>query len=70
MSTANYPAGFALPNYATLRLHLRRERWIHKQHDIRGYQAQVVVLKNKLGRAGQTARISITFNGTVRGDST
>jgi recombination protein RecA len=70
MSAANYPAGLALPNYATLRLQLRRERWIHKRHDIRGYQAQVIVVKNKLGRAGQTARISITFNGTVRGDST
>jgi recombination protein RecA len=69
-SATVYPAGFALPNYATLRLQLRRERWIHRRYDIRGYQAQVIVVKNKLGRAGQTARIAITFNGTVRGDST
>ncbi len=69
-SQANYPSGLALPHYATLRLLLQRERWLHQQQDIRGYQAQVVVLKNKLGRAGQSARIAITFNGTVRGDGT
>lgn len=70
MSTANYPSGFALPHYATIRLSLEKERWLKKGGDIRGYQARVVVLKNKLGQAGQNARIAITFNGVVSGDST
>ncbi len=70
MSADNYPSGFALPHYAALRLHLKKEKWIEKLNDVRGYEAQVVVLKNQLGRAGHSARIAITFNGTVRGDST
>lgn len=70
MSAANYPAGFGLPHYASLRLLLEKERWLEKGPDIRGYQARVVVLKNKLGRAGGRAKIAITFNGTVRGDGT
>ena len=35
--------------------------------DVRGYQAQVVVAKNKLAPAGKRASVSITFNGTVAG---
>jgi recombination protein RecA len=70
MSTANYPSGFALPHYATIRLQLKKEKWIQKGRDIRGYQARVLVLKNKMGRAGRQATIAITFNGVVKGDST
>ena len=70
MSAANYPAGFGLPHYASLRLLLEKESWLEKGPDIWGYQARVVVLKNKLGRAGGRAKIAITFNGTVRGDGT
>lgn len=70
MSATNYPAGFGLPHYASLRLLLEKESWLEKGPDIRGYQARVVVLKNKLGRAGGRAKIAITFNGTVRGDGT
>ena len=70
MSTANYPLDFALPDFATIRLLLAKERWLQQGQDIRGYQARVLVLKNKLGPAGQSARIAITFNGVVRGDST
>lgn len=70
LSETNYPGGFALPHYATLRLRLRREQWLHKHRDIRGYRAQVLILKNKLGQAGRRVKIAITFNGTVRGDGT
>jgi recombination protein RecA len=70
MSVANYPSGLALPHYATLRLQLKKEKWLYKGRDVRGYEAQVLVLKNQLGRAGQQAKIAITFNGVVRGDST
>ncbi|MCB0173631.1 MAG: hypothetical protein KDJ97_24140 [Anaerolineae bacterium] len=60
----------ALAHFATLRLLIEKERWITKHRDVRGYRAQVLVKKNKLGPAGQRATIAITFNGTVRGDST
>jgi hypothetical protein len=42
---------------------LQRERWLYRRHDISGYQAQVLVLKNKLGRAGQMVHVDIDFNG-------
>lgn len=69
-STANYPGGFALPHYATIRLQLKKEKWLYKYRDVRGYQARVLVLKNKLGQAGHQTKIAITFNGVVRGDGT
>lgn len=69
-SPDNYPSGLALPHWATVRLLLRKERWLQKQGDIRGYQARVLVLKNKFGPAGRSAQIAITFNGVVHGDGT
>ncbi|GAB4434641.1 MAG: hypothetical protein Kow0031_16390 [Anaerolineae bacterium] len=69
-STANYPPDFALPHFASLRLALAKEKWLNRGRDVRGYEARVLVLKNRLGRAGQQAAIAITFNGTVRGDAT
>jgi recombination protein RecA len=62
-------ADFALP-YATLRLRFEKERWLNKGSDIRGYEAQIRVLTNKLGPAGRSAKIAITFNGVVKGDAT
>ena len=62
------PALSALAHHATIRLHIARERWLHHHGDIRGYEAKVEVLKNRLGPAGRTAAIAITFNGTVRGN--
>jgi recombination protein RecA len=64
-----YPRHLALPHYASLRLLVRRARWLYKRQDVRGYEADVLVLKNKLGRAGDEVRLAITFNGTVRGDA-
>lgn len=51
LSPANYPPGFALPHRAALRLTLTKERWLDRGRDVRGYEARVVVLKNKLGWA-------------------
>jgi len=62
------PALSALAHHATIRLHITREQWLHYHGDIRGYDAKVEVLKNRLGPAGRTATIAITFNGTVRGN--
>ena len=54
--------------YAAARLQLRRERWLHRGKEIRGYRAQVLVAKNKLGPAGQQATIEITFNSALQGN--
>lgn len=68
-SLSAYPDHAALPYYASLRLFIERERWLHQRQDVRGYQARIHVLKNKLGQAGQTVPITITFNDIVKGDS-
>ncbi len=63
----------ALAHAAAVRLNIRREQWVTRGHgfarnrDVRGYEGQTELVKNRLGRTG-TARIRITFNGTVRGD--
>lgn len=59
-SMVDYPDNSTLPHYATVRLFIQRERWIYKERDIRGYQAQVMVIKNKLGAAGKQTSITIT----------
>jgi len=56
---ASYPTDGALPHFASVRLFIRRECWIYKDRDIRGYQAIVKVLKNKLGPAGQEITIEL-----------
>jgi recombination protein RecA len=58
----------ALAHYATVRLHVARERWLRRHGDVRGYEARVAVVKNKLGPSGRSVTLSITFNGVVRGD--
>jgi recombination protein RecA len=62
------PALSALAHYAAVRLQVVRERWLHHHSDIRGYEARVEVLKNRLGPAGRTVNLTIEFNGTVRGN--
>lgn len=57
----------ALAHAAAVRLNIRRERWLTRGGDVRGYEGQTELVKNRLGRTG-TAHIRITFNGTVRGD--
>jgi len=69
-SMDNYPSGFALPQYAAVRLLIEKEGWISKRRDIGGYRARVTVLKNKLGTSGKTVSIAITFNGVVDGNGT
>ena len=62
------PALSALAHHAAVRLRVVREEWIKEQEDIRGYEARVDVLKNRLGPAGRRISLSIKFNGTVRGN--
>jgi hypothetical protein len=59
-----------LPHYATIRLLAQKERWLYKRRDVSGYEAQVLIAKNKLGAAGKTAAIAITFNDEVARDNT
>lgn len=71
IGAVSYPPGFAaLPHYATLRILLRKERWLIRGNDIRGYESRAIVLSNKLGKAGCSAKLAITFNGVVEGDGT
>jgi recombination protein RecA len=58
----SYPAGLALPHYAAVRLFIRREQWLYRDEDIYGYQAQVLIAKNKLGPTGQQVAVAITFS--------
>ena len=53
-----------LRHYATLRLLLERERWLHQGQDVRGYQAQVHILKNKEQPelTGISVEIDVTFD--------
>lgn len=62
------PALSALAHASTLRLLVVRERWVELHNDVRGYQARVEVLKNRLGPAGRSATLTIEFNGTVHSD--
>jgi recombination protein RecA len=65
-----YAGSEALAHTATVRLLLKKEQWLQKRGFVYGYRAQVEVVRNRLGKAGRTARISITFNGVVKGDGT
>lgn len=62
--------GGDLAQVAALRLLVERGAWDRKKQDIRGYQTEVKVIKNRFGPAGKGATIRIRFNGTVRGDGT
>jgi recombination protein RecA len=57
-----------LAHLAALRLRLTREHWLMQGGDVRGYEAQVEILKQRQGRAEVRVPIRIVFNGTVRGD--
>lgn len=65
---ANYPPGLSLGHTAALRLALKREKWIRKHGDVRGYQATVTILKNRWAPPAGPVRIQIEFDGTVRGN--
>jgi RecA/RadA recombinase len=66
--TEPYAQSRTLAHVAAVRVAIRRERWITRDGDVRGYEGAAEILKHKLGRAGALVPIRITFNGTVRGD--
>jgi recombination protein RecA len=65
---ASSPALSALAHTASIRLKVVRESWIRQHEDVRGYEARVEVLKNRLGPAGRVVLLKIEFNGTVQGN--
>jgi recombination protein RecA len=58
----------ALAHAAAVRVFLRREQWLTRGQDVRGYAGQAEVLKNRFGPTGVRVPIRIVFNGTVRGE--
>jgi recombination protein RecA len=64
----NSPALSTLSHSAAVRLQVVREHWVRRHGDVRGYEARVEVLKNRLGPAGRVVNLTIDFNGTVRGN--
>ena len=56
-----------LAHVAAVRLALRREQWLTRGNDVRGYMGQVEILKHRQGKAGAVVPIRIVFNGTVHG---
>lgn len=65
-SLEHYPPFFPLPHYASVRLLLQRERWLYHAHDISGYEAQVLLVKNKLGTAGQKVHLEISLDNLAQ----
>jgi recombination protein RecA len=57
-----------LAHYAAVRLQVARESWLQRHGDVRGYEAQVEILKNRLGPSGRKVTVAIEFNGTVHGN--
>jgi recombination protein RecA len=60
-----YPQHVALPHYTAVRLLIQRESWFYYRQDIHGYQAQVAIVKNKLGAAGGQVRLAIDFKESL-----
>jgi recombination protein RecA len=58
----------ALAHAAAVRVFLRREQWLTRGQDVRGYAGQAEVIKNRFGPIGVRVPVRIVFNGTVRGE--
>ncbi len=67
VDTVFYPQQAPLPHFTTVRLLLRRKRWLYRQRDVCGYEVQVIVIKNKLAAPGRQVHLAITFNETIIG---
>lgn len=58
-AAADYPRHAALAHQVWLRLLIRRQRWLFQRRDVRGYQTQIAILKNKGGPAGKRVRVRV-----------
>lgn len=59
----NYPAGFALPQAAAVRLAVQHARWQRDGARIAGYSARIAVLRHHWAAPGQEITVRVTFNG-------
>lgn len=57
----DYPT--ALRHYAAVRLLVHLEQWLEGKYQVQGYEAQVQLLKNKLGAFPQQTTVAITIDG-------
>lgn len=60
-SLAAYPSQTGLPHYASTRLLIQREQWIYHRRDVVGYEAQVLVVKNRQAAEGEIAHVAFEF---------
>ncbi|MFQ6059562.1 MAG: hypothetical protein ACE5MB_11865 [Anaerolineae bacterium] len=66
VSPRDYPRGFALAHFASVRLGFEMIRPLRRRDGRRGFRVQVQVLKNKLAApARKPVTLDIFFNGTV-----
>ena len=56
------PALSALPHLASVRLQIVRERWIWRYRDVRGCEARIDILKNRLGPSGRSVVLSLELD--------
>jgi hypothetical protein len=72
-TSADQPVLSALPLFASVRLLAVRERWIRdfpfsegsrRYWDVRGYEARIEVLKNRLGPPGRSVVLAIGLDGS------
>ncbi len=61
----SYPPGFSLEPHAWLRLQVQGVRWLRRMGDVRGCEAEVMILRHRGGRAGQRVHIHIAFEGVL-----
>lgn len=65
-----YPAHASIPHYAAVRMLVQKEQWIYGRHDISGYAAQVLIVKNKFAAPGRDVHIAITFDAADAAEET
>lgn len=59
-----------LAQHAALHIALKRERWLYREQQITGYEAEAALMRSRWAKSGAKTRIAITFNGVVRAQAT
>ena len=64
-SSNSYPPGFDLAQAAALRLEVSRQRWLRQRGTMRGYEAQITVLRSRWSEPGGQATVRIMLDGLI-----
>ena len=64
-SSNPYPPGFDLAQAAALRLEVSRQRWLRQRGTMRGYEAQMTVLRSRWSEPGGQATVRIMLDGLI-----